>query len=211
VSDDPQVLVVGLGNALRGDDGAGLAVAQRLGQTELPAGVRVQALEGEPLHLLERWSAGDVVLIIDTVRSGAAPGTIHRFDVSSARLPTSLRRTSSHAIGLAETIELARVLHRLPATVIVFGIEGASFRAGADLDDPIQRAVEAVSERVGEEVLSYRTAARSPCPSSAPSGEPATQTLRGGALPPRKESTNSGLSMSCAGVPSIRTRPPDST
>lgn len=200
MSEASRILIVGVGNGLRGDDGAGLAVAQRLQRAELPLEVQVQALDGEPLHLLERWSAGDVVLIIDTVRSGTAPGTIHRVDVSSARLPAALRPTSSHAIGLAETIELARVLNRLPATVIVFGIEGARFRAGAELGEAVQQAVAVVSERVREEALRHSAAAAS-----------RPQTLRGGPPPPRNESTNSGLSTSWAGVPSIRTRPPDST
>jgi hydrogenase maturation protease len=119
------VAVIGIGNALRGDDAAGLEIARRLRRSELPAGVSVHEHEGEGMTLLELWDAADVALVVDTVRSGTSPGTIHRIDVSSTPVPSSLQRTSSHTIGVAEAIELARTLGKLPSRVIVYGIVGA--------------------------------------------------------------------------------------
>lgn len=129
-----------LGNRYRGDDAVGLLAADRL----RAIGVEVQECEDEPTRLLDSWAGLDLLVLVDAVRSGAAPGTVHRVDVSSGTLPEELGLTSSHAFGLAETVELARALDRLPKRVVVYGIEGASFAAGAELTPAVAGAVDEV-------------------------------------------------------------------
>lgn len=140
--------MIGVGNALRGDDAAGLVVAERLG------GI---THEGEGTALLDLWEGCDAVVLIDTMRSGAPPGTIRRFDASSDPLPAELSRASTHAIGVAEAIELARSLGRLPRTMIVYGVEGAMFDAGAPLSAAVSASLEALTEAVKDELVSYTT------------------------------------------------------
>lgn len=137
---DRRPLVIGIGNAARGDDAAGLVAARRLGGLEH---------EGDPLGLLDVWQADVPAVVIDAVRSGAVPGTIHRFDAGAVPLPARLRgSTSTHAVGLGEAIELARALDRLPARLIVYGIEGEHFDAGAPLSPAVRAAVDAVVREV---------------------------------------------------------------
>ncbi|HET9738341.1 MAG TPA: hydrogenase maturation protease [Solirubrobacteraceae bacterium] len=134
-------MVIGIGNAARGDDAAGLITARRLGGLEH---------EGDPVALLDVWREADVAVVIDAVSSGAAPGTVYRFDATAAPLPAQLRGSSStHALGLAEAIELGRTLGRLPRRLIVYGIEGERFEAGAELTPAVAAAVEAVAGAVG--------------------------------------------------------------
>jgi hydrogenase maturation protease len=144
-------LVIGLGNSWRGDDGAGPAVARGL-LDEVQARVRVR--EGEPVGLIEDWTGADAVIVVDAVSSGAPPGTIHRLDPISEPIPAALSQGSTHAFGLADTIELARTLARLPPSLTVYGIEGEDFRAGDELSVPVRAAVEAVRlelrERLGK-------------------------------------------------------------
>jgi hydrogenase maturation protease len=129
-------VLVGVGNAARGDDAAGLLVARRLGGIEL---------EGDASALLELFDGVLEAIVIDAVRSGAPPGTIHRFDASEAPLPASVRSSSStHAVRISEAIELARALGRLPARVVVYGIEGARFEAGALMTDSVVAAIDEV-------------------------------------------------------------------
>ena len=59
-------------------------------------------------------------------------------------------KRQTHAFGLAETIELARALDRLPARLLVYGIEGACFEAGDELSPPVRAAVDAVREELRE-------------------------------------------------------------
>jgi hydrogenase maturation protease len=142
-----------VGNELRGDDGAGLEVVRTLAAGDLPPSVRVQEFHGEALGLFELWLGADAVILVDTMRSGAGPGAVQRFDASARPLPAGFRHTSSHTVSLPEAIELARGLDRLPPRVIVFGIEGRQFTAGASLQDSVSAAVEAVARAVGREAL----------------------------------------------------------
>ncbi len=145
------VLVIGVGNQLRGDDAAGLEVARRLG--EMPTTVAVRMCEGEAIGLLELWHGVDAVVLIDTVRSGSPAGTVHRFDAGATALPAALSRSSGHTIGVAEAIELARTLGTLPPEVVVYGVEGAVFDTGADLTEPVEAALDGLAEAVRREAI----------------------------------------------------------
>jgi hydrogenase maturation protease len=90
------------------------------------------------------------------MRSGLPPGTTRRFDASREPLPAESRFASTHAIGVAEAIELARNLGRLPRIVIVYSVEGVSFEAGAPLSAAVSASLEALTEAVREELVSYR-------------------------------------------------------
>lgn len=143
--------VICVGNALRGDDAAGLEVAKAL-RGRLPDGVRLLEREGEPTALLAAFEETESLVLVDTVCAGAEPGTVHRLDAGAAPLPAQLARASTHHFSLGETIELARALGKLPRRTVVLGIEGASFGIGAPLSPAVQRAVGDAVERVLEEV-----------------------------------------------------------
>lgn len=132
--------LIGVGNRFRRDDGAGLEVARRLRLAD-PAGVTILEREGEPASLLEAWSHADEALVVDGVSSGAEPGTVHRFEVSGDPLPAELFRPSTHALGVAEAVELARELDRLPDRLVVYGIEGENFEVGEGLTPVVEAAV----------------------------------------------------------------------
>jgi hydrogenase maturation protease len=143
--------VVCVGNRWRSDDAVGLEVARRLSGT-LPPGVALLEREGEPTGLIGAWEGADAVWLVDAVASGAAPGTVHRLDASEEELPGELFRTSTHHVGLAEAVELARALGQLPGQTIVYGVEGGSFDVGDDLTPAVIAAVETVVDAVRAEV-----------------------------------------------------------
>ena len=142
---------MGVGNPWRRDDAAGLVVARRLRGT-LPPEVEVLEREGEPTGLIDSWDGADRLWVVDAVSSGANAGTLHRIDATREALPAELFRTSTHHVGLAEAVELARVLGRLPEQIVVYGIEGERFDVGDELtpmvDDAASRAADAVREEV---------------------------------------------------------------
>jgi hydrogenase maturation protease len=132
--------VIGIGNRWRGDDGAGLEAAGRLGGVEL---------EGEPIRIVDALGDADEVVIVDAVSSDAAPGAVHVFDAGSEPLPVELFGSpSTHALGLAEAIEIARSLGRLPTRLRVYGIEGAQFGHGRGLSPEVEAAVDRVLREV---------------------------------------------------------------
>ena len=146
------IMIVGAGNAFRRDDGAGLAAARRLGGA-LSRDIRVLEKEGECSALLDDWQGEDAVVIIDATSSGSGPGTIRRYEAHERPLPSVFSRSSTHAFGVAEAIELARALGRLPARDIVFGIEGRDFTPGEGLSPDVDAAVDEVVKRVTEEAM----------------------------------------------------------
>ena len=146
-----RTLIIGLGNEYRRDDAVGLVVARRLREAA-PESVLVREETGEGASLLESWQDADAVILIDAVRSDAAPGTVHRLDAHEGPVAREFFRFSTHAFGLAEAVELARALGRLPPRLIVYGVEGKSFEAGVGLSPEVGAAVGAVVERVLEEL-----------------------------------------------------------
>ena len=147
----PGIVVIGVGNEYRSDDGAGIAVARRL-RALFPTGVTILEESGEGAALMQAWQGASWVMLVDAVRSGAPPGTIHRLDARAAPLPMGFFHYSTHAFSVAEAVELARSLDQLPAHLIVYGIEGATFAAGVELSPAVEQAVEAVVERLAQEV-----------------------------------------------------------
>ena len=97
------IVIIGIGNPMRTDDGVGPAAIERL-ERDPPDG-DLLLLDAEPTRLIEAWRDRALAVVVDAVRTGAAPGTIHERtldqldDVDAA--PTA---ASSHGTGVAEAI-----------------------------------------------------------------------------------------------------------
>jgi len=141
------VLLIGIGNSYRGDDAVGLAVARRIGELALDD-VSVIETSGEGTQLIEAWQGASRVVVVDAVCSGSPPGTVHCFDAIAQKIPAELFRYSTHTIGVAAALELARALDRLPESLILFGIEGSDFTAGANLSENVENALMTVVESI---------------------------------------------------------------
>lgn len=144
-------LLIGIGNEFGRDDAVGLMVVREL-RTRLPEHVEILEQSGEASALMAAWEGAETVILIDAVQSGAAPGTIHRHDASRQPLPAKWFRCSTHQLGVAEAVELARTLNFLPARVIVFGIEGKDFSPGQGLSVEVTASVQKAAAQVLEEL-----------------------------------------------------------
>jgi hydrogenase maturation protease len=142
-----QRVILGIGNIARGDDAAGRLVVRRL-KGSLPDNVEAAELDGEATALLARFEGAEAAFLIDACRSGAPPGTVRRLDVGMTPLPAGLFGLSTHGFGLAEAVELARALARLPPRCVLYAIEGASFETGAPLSPAVAAAVSDVVARL---------------------------------------------------------------
>ena len=141
--------IIGVGNAFRHDDGAGLLAAQEISK-RLGAcpGIAVRTMDGEGTALMDAWQDAEAVILIDAVASGAEPGTLHGLDALDRALPDHFFSCSSHSFGVAEAIALARTLDQLPTRLVIYGIEGQNFSPGIGLSEAVERAVTTVVERV---------------------------------------------------------------
>jgi hydrogenase maturation protease len=146
----PALLIQCVGDALRGDDGAGPAVAAVLQSLPLPAWVWVREHWGEGTELMQEWAIAPRVVVVDAACGGAPVGAIHRLDPATDPIPAQLCYHASHRFGVAEAIETARVLGRLPAQLRLIAIEGARFELGQGLHPAVRAAVsEVVAELRG--------------------------------------------------------------
>jgi hydrogenase maturation protease len=140
-------LVIGVGNDDRGDDGVGLSVARML-MRRAPAYLRVAQSDGEATALMHQIAAAQHVWVIDAAHSGAPPGTIHRIDCAAGNAIVPRGTVSSHGLGVAESIGLARALGVLPPHCIVYAIEAADFTPGAAPSPAVTRAAHEVADRI---------------------------------------------------------------
>ena len=147
------VLVVGIGNPMRRDDGVGQEAIDRLrARSDLPATVELLVLDGEPTRLIDAWDGRDRVVVIDATCTGATPGTVLRIDPEAVGMPQGRRDHSSHRAGLDVAIDLGSALDRLPRELVVFGVEPAELCLGPDLSEAVTRALPELIERVVNEV-----------------------------------------------------------
>ena len=149
---DKRLLIIGVGNPDRGDDGAGQAVVAalraRLGGRADNGGPTLIEHNGESTSLIETMQDFEQVVIIDAADFGASPGSHRRFDAREAALPSELEEISSHGFGVPQAIELARALGTLPKYCSVYAIQAASFEAGASLSPAVAAATETVAVEI---------------------------------------------------------------
>lgn len=157
--------VIGIGSPF-GDDRIGWLLVDKLAQEPRLQAHSTQALEllacDRPgVSLLSYCSGADAIVLIDAVISGAAVGTMQRWEGDAIPQATRLM-TSSHGVGLAQTLALGDVLGRLPARRILYGIEVV--RVGAEPDAPLSAALNAavpvLAQRLVEDVLDMLDAMR---------------------------------------------------
>lgn len=135
------ILVIGIGNTFRGDDGVGPAIAEQIGKM-IPRQVDVRSPIQDGFSLIQIWKASDCVFLIDAVSSGGTPGRLYRFDALNEPLPRNFfTNYSTHDVDLFETISLAGKLDMLPKKLIVYGVEGKDFSFGAGLSHEVRKAV----------------------------------------------------------------------
>jgi hydrogenase maturation protease len=141
------VVVIGVGNEYRRDDGAGLAVVARL-RDRVPPGVELVLTDGEPTRLIEAWTGAALAVVVDAVRADPPrPGRAHRF-VLDRPLAGATRTASSHGFGLDDAIRLALALDRMPGRLIVHAIEAADLGQGTGLAPPVAAAADEVAGAV---------------------------------------------------------------
>ena len=155
MGDAASYLIIGLGNEFRCDDGCGPLVARLIDQKRC-AGVRLIHPPADGTGMVMEWSGADAAFVVDSVRSGAAPGKVYRFEPLVETVPESVfRPTSTHRLGITQIVRMAQALRRLPQRLIVYGIEGTNFDPGTDMTPAVAKAAQDVAERIASEVAEF--------------------------------------------------------
>ena len=149
-----RVLIAGVGNVLRGDDGFGMVVLQALEQ-EIGGAAGVHFFEsgiagiGLVQQLLDGYEA---LIVLDAVDRGAEPGMVFVLepDVKSLAAPGGkVQGVDLHEANPEGVFRLAAALGVLPPSVWVVGCQAAACdELGAGLTAPVRRAVPVAVARV---------------------------------------------------------------
>lgn len=147
----PPIVIIGVGNDSRRDDGAGLLFVRRLRkQMQHSDDVLLLESDGDPATLLDAWTGAGLAIVVDASRSGAAPGTLVELDASTVSIGLGLRH-SSHTMGVAEAARLGAVLGRMPDRIRIFAIEGEEFGFGEGVGSAVDETVTRLVEHIRDE------------------------------------------------------------
>jgi hydrogenase maturation protease len=141
-----EVVVIGVGNRVMGDDAAGPVVIDRLAERVDPSVVLIESV-GDATHLLETWRDAGLAVIVDAVVSGGVAGSIQRIDGMQG-FPSAWRSASTHLVGLAEAIDLGDAVGVLPAAMVIYGIEIDKVEPGVGLSSAVDKAVDEVAASI---------------------------------------------------------------
>lgn len=138
--------IICCGNPQRGDDAAGVLVAERLREL----GVEAETCTGEAFELIDKWRGVNDVIVVDAIITGERSGTVRLLDARGPVYREPLP-TSTHGFSLVAAIELARSIGALPERLLVYGIEGRRFEIGSEISPEVQSAVEKVVQQIVDE------------------------------------------------------------
>lgn len=141
------VYIFGIGSPY-GDDRAGWRVIEWLEKKSLPETVwRLECCDRPGLRLLSLMESAQSVILIDAVKSGAPPGSVHCWQNADIAEPTDW--ISSHGFGLADTLRLGKTLDCLPTSLTVYGIEiQDAFPQEETLSGSIEKSARALAEKI---------------------------------------------------------------
>lgn len=150
------IIVAGFGNVLRGDDGFGVAVAQRLLEGDVPEGVLVVDAGIGGIHVVQELLSGaDALIVVDAVEIDRPPGTLVVIDPpvnDLASLSVSERRdvlADMHYATPDRALLLADALEVRPASVQILGVAPVDADDwGEGLSEPVAAAVEPAAAEV---------------------------------------------------------------
>lgn len=145
-----EILILGIGNVLMGDEGIGVHVVRHLENMPLPEGVACLDGGTGSFLLLEPMQRAKKVILIDATIDGAPAGTVRRL---TPRFSKDYPRTlTAHDIGLKDLLDAFYLLGNVPE-VILFAVSIAALQeVGTELSPEIAAVVPEVARRVVEEV-----------------------------------------------------------
>jgi hydrogenase maturation protease len=143
------MIVIGVGNPYRRDDGVGPWVVDRLRERGVADALLATSL-GETTELIDLWDGADLAIVVDAIRTAPThPGRVHRLSVFN---PPGERSRAAHGLDLGEAVELARVLGRLPDRLVLYAVEAADVDLGVGLSREVEAGAASLVDEIAAEL-----------------------------------------------------------
>ena len=149
-----RAVVLGIGNTILTDEAAGVRAALALEQAyKVPANVQVIDGGTSGMEMIEDLSNLDFLIVIDVVKTGAAPGTLVK--IAGNQIPVFFRnKLSPHQIGLPDVLASLELLDAIPKEIVVLGVEPISLELGMGMTPTVAEKVPQLVEMAVAELVS---------------------------------------------------------
>ncbi len=147
-----EILVLGVGNPLLGDDGAGIRAIEMLSERDLPPNVELLDAGTPGWGLPSLLEGHSSVVLIDAVQMGGTPGTWRRFRPDEVRLMVQDEALSLHQPDLACGLALAQALDMTPENLLFYGIEPGDTGAGSTLSPQVSSSLPAMVASIANDL-----------------------------------------------------------
>ncbi|OGB33121.1 MAG: hydrogenase expression/formation protein [Burkholderiales bacterium RIFCSPLOWO2_12_FULL_61_40] len=148
-----RAVVIGIGNTILTDEAAGVRVVEALERAyEVPP--NVQLIDGgtSGMEMIEELSNLDILIVVDVVKTGAAPGTVVK--ISGDEIPVFFRKKlSPHQVALPDVLACLELLDTMPKEIIVLGVEPVSLELGMEMTSTVARQVPVLVEMAAAELV----------------------------------------------------------
>lgn len=145
------VSVVGIGNYILKDEGAGVHVINHLAEMQLPE--QVSLIDGgtHSYDLVDFFCQADTLIIVDALQAGGEPGTIYRAPFEDLGLKPEENCVSLHQMHFIEAVQMVNLLGHHPR-IIVYGVEPKIIEWGMELSPEVAAKVPRLAELIHEEI-----------------------------------------------------------
>lgn len=146
------ILVMGVGNLLLSDEGAGVRAVEEFQKRYRVPGT-VELLDGGTagIELLRYVQNRDAVIIVDVVRTGAPAGTIVRLEGEA--VPALFQsKISPHQLGLSDLLAAAQLTDSMPRRIVLLGIEPKCLDTGLALSGEVGAGVASLVSMIADEL-----------------------------------------------------------
>jgi len=148
----PRVVVLGIGNILLSDEAVGIRAMERFAELyRVPA--HVELIDGgtSAMDLLDVVAGCDLLLVVDAILGGCAPGTPIR--LAGGQVPVFFRtKLSPHQVGLSDLLASLEFSDQLPGATVIVGAEPADMRLGLELTPAVAACVPQLVQMIAQEL-----------------------------------------------------------
>lgn len=147
-----RAVVLGIGNTILTDEAAGVRAVEALERGwNLPE--NVLAIDGgtSGMEMIEDLSNLDFLIVLDVVKTGAAPGTVVK--IAGDEIPVFFRsKLSPHQIALPDVLASLELLDTMPKEIVVLGVELISLELGMEMTPTVAAKVPVLAAMAAEEL-----------------------------------------------------------
>jgi len=145
-----KICVIGIGNPLRGDDGVGIVLLNKLMQKKNLLPKEIDFIDGgiggmNLLHVIVQY---DIVFIIDAVQLNSKPGSFRIFTADEIELYKKTNCFSTHIDQLSQVIQISKQLGELPKQFFIFGVQPKDISFRLDLTKEVKEKINMIMDHL---------------------------------------------------------------